>query len=106
MSNYFVKPIMPSQNRMADERIDCTTDVLAAGEINDHYQDHCYNHDRPEPDHPEAVVIVIFEPDRQPDNHMSEQQDDGNGLEHYFKKGVPIPGNIYVLKFRAVIEQA
>ncbi len=91
---------------MVNGRIGGEWKVLPAGEINDHYEDYRYDHDRPEPDHPQAVVIVIFKPHEQTDNHVDEQQDDSNGLEHYFKKGAPVPGNGYLMKFRAVIELA
>ena len=78
---------------MADKRIDEASSVLAAGDINHRHQDNCHSHNRPESDHPQAVVIVIFEPHKQTGNHVGEQQDDGNGLEHYFKKGALAPGN-------------
>ena len=64
---------------------------LAASEVDYRNKDYRYNNDGTEPDHPQPIVIMILKPDEQSHCHVDYQQNDGNGFEHLFKKGAPIP---------------
>ena len=75
----------------------------AAGKIDYCNQKYRYDQDCTKPDHPQLIVIVILQPDEHSHGHVDDQQNDGNGLEHCFRKGAPIPVNFYLQKCLALI---